>query len=141
MRDIFLLKLEDEERSIRSSISTDALTEPFKINTDKCDNFSVKVNLKLSNLPTSVNTVDPQVLLSDRLLREYGQLVQVKLARVVSIFEPTSYLYKQIKKQSCTCGLKRDTVVDINANVLKIFKNQVNYSTKMGQSMYYLIFA
>ena len=65
-------------------------------------------------------------------------MVQVKLARVVSVFEPTSYLYKQVKKQACTCNLgKRGTVVDTNANVLKIFKNQVNYSTKMGQSMYY----
>lgn len=28
-------------------------------------------------------------------------------------------------------------MVDVNNNVLKIFKNQVNYSTKMGQRMYY----
>ena len=59
-------------------------------------------------------------------------MVQVKLARVVSVFEPTSYLYKQIKRKSCSCNLREDTKVDINANVLKIFKNQVNYSTKMG---------
>ena len=96
--------------------------------------------MKLSNQPTAVNTIDPNVLLSDKLLREYGQLVQVKLARVVSIFEPTSYLYKQIKKKSCTCNLRNDTVVDVNNNVLKIFKNQVNYSTKMGQKMYYDIY-
>lgn len=30
-------------------------------------------------------------------------------------------------------------MTDTNANVLKIFKNQVNYSTKMGQKMYYEI--
>ena len=63
--------------------------------------------------------------------------MQVKLARVVSVFEPTSYLYKQIKKKSCNCNLKNHTIIDVNANVLKIFKNQVNYSTKMGQKMYY----
>ena len=39
------------------------------------DKFSVKVNLKLSNLPTAIDKVDPFVLLSDSLLREYGQLV------------------------------------------------------------------
>lgn len=92
----------------------------------------MKVNLKLSNLPTAISTVDPQVLLADKLLREYGQLVQVKLARVVSVFEPSSYLYKQIKKQACNCKIKDSTVIDTNANVLKIFKNQVNYSTKMA---------
>ena len=89
-----MLRLEDEERSLRSAISTAGLTDIFHLKKEGCSNFSVKVNLKLSNLPTAVNTVDPQVLLSDNLLREYGQLVQVKLARVVTVFEPTSYLYK-----------------------------------------------
>lgn len=59
VKDIFLLKLEDEERSILSAISANALAEPFRVKPDQCSNFSVKVNLKLSNLPTSVSTVDP----------------------------------------------------------------------------------
>jgi len=137
VREVFLLRLENEERSQRTQISISGLTNTFNLKKESCSNFSVKVNLKLSNLPTAVNTVDPQVLLSNTLLREYGQLVQVKLARVVTVFEPTSYLYKQIKRKTCSCLLRDETVIDVNSNVLKIFKNQVNYATKMGQKMYY----
>ena len=75
VREVFLLRLENEERQQRSQISIKGLTNTFQLKKESCCNFSVKVNLKLSNLPTAVSTVDPQVLLSNTLLREYGQLV------------------------------------------------------------------
>ena len=59
VKDVFLLKLEDEERALRASISTLGLTEPYHLHPDQSKNFSVKVNLKLSNYPTAINTVDP----------------------------------------------------------------------------------
>ena len=73
VREVFLLRVEDEERSLRAAFAPqNALTEKFHVKPEQCRNFSVKVNLKLSNYPMAVNSVDPQVLLSDKLLREYG---------------------------------------------------------------------
>jgi cytochrome c peroxidase len=60
----------------------------------------------------------------------------VKLARVVSVFEPAAFMYR---KQQCGCINAPTFVEDVNSNVLKIFKNQVAYSTKMGQNLYYEI--
>ena len=130
VKDIFQIKVENEENL--SFEESEMLQKSW-------ENFSVKVNLKLTNLPTAIDQVDPIVLLSDSLLREYGQLVQVKLARVVSVFEPSSYLYKTVKRRACNCEIKHQgtTITEVNSNMLKIFKNQVNYSTKMGKSLYY----
>ena len=75
VREVFLLRVEDEEQSLRTTFTPDALTDKFRLKPEEVKNFSVKVNLKLSNYPMAVNSVDPQVLLSDKLLREYGQLV------------------------------------------------------------------
>ena len=63
----------------------------------------------------------------------------MKLARVVSVFEPSSYLYKTVKRRACKCEVKHQgtTITEVNSNMLKIFKNQVNYSTKLGKSLYY----
>ena len=66
VKDIFQAKVENEENL--SFEESEMLQKSW-------DNFSVKVNLKLTNLPTAVDQVDPVVLLSDSLLREYGQLV------------------------------------------------------------------
>lgn len=95
VRDTFLLKLEEEEKKVRASVLRDF---NWRLPQSAWEHFSVKTNLKLSNFPLSVDRVNPSVLLRERLLREYGQLVQIKLARVVSVFEPSSYLYKQVKK-------------------------------------------
>ena len=91
VRDTFLLKLEEEEKKVRASVLRDF---SYRLPQAAWDHFSVKVNLKLSNFPVAVDRVDPSVLLRERLLREYGQLVQLKFARIVSVFEPSSYLYK-----------------------------------------------
>jgi hypothetical protein len=74
------------------------------------------------------------------LLREYGQLVNVKLARVVTTDEPSQFIYKRTKKQNCGCPNQPQTINEVKPNCLKIFKNQVNYNTKLGQSLYYDVF-
>lgn len=93
----------------------------------------------MANLPVVESNVDPKVLLGNPLLREYGQLVNLKLARVVSVFEPASYVSKVFRKRQCTCVNSPPFMIDKNDNVLKIFKNQVAYSTKMGKSLYYSV--
>jgi hypothetical protein len=84
-----------------------------------------------------VEQVNPSLLLNNSLLREHGQLVNLKLARVVSVFEPQAYLYSKIKRRQCSCKLSQEVILERNHNMLKIFKNQVNYSTKMGKNLYY----
>jgi len=63
--------------------------------------------------------------------------VQLKLARIVSVFEPAAYIYKRTKTRQCACHSSPQTIVEEKNNVLKILKNQANYSTKMGKSLYY----
>ena len=63
VKDIFGLKIQDEE-----NLDFEANELLMK----SWDKFSVKVNLKLTNLPYTIDQVDPVVLLSDSLLREYG---------------------------------------------------------------------
>lgn len=84
-------------------------------------------------------SIDPKVLLANPLLREYGQLVNLRLARVVSVFEPASYVAKVSRKRQCACVNSAPFVISKNDNVLKIFKNEVAYSTKMGKSLYYSV--
>lgn len=95
--------------------------------------------MKLANLPFADSTIDPAVLLANPLLREYGQLVNLKMARVVSVFEPASYVAKVTRRRQCGCVNSPAIQIDKNDNVLKIFKNQVAYSTKMGKSLYYSV--
>ena len=85
------------------------------------------------------STIDPKVLLGNPLLREYGQLVNLKMARVVSVFEPAAYVSKIYRRRQCGCTNTPAFKIDKNDNVLKIFKNQVAYSTKMGKSLYYSV--
>ena len=47
------------------------------------------------------------------------------------------YLHSKTHKPSCSCKNQTETKTEINSNPLKIFKNQVNYSTKMGKNLYY----
>ena len=49
----------------------------------------MKVDLKLKNLPFFVEAVTWDVLMKDSILREFGQLVNVKLVRIVAVHEPT----------------------------------------------------
>ena len=51
--------------------------------------MQLKVNLKLQNLPISVGEVSAKFLRNNDLVREYGQLVNLKLARVVSVSQPS----------------------------------------------------
>ncbi len=96
------------------------------------DKFQVRVDLKLKNLPTSVPEIEPRLLMHNSHLREYGNLVNVKLARVVHINEPCQFMYRRTKLQTCKCVNQPSVVYEQKLNALKIFKNQVNFSTKMG---------
>ena len=66
----------------------------------------------------------------------------MKLARVISVQEPTQFMYRRVKTRCCGCVVKDqpDTLVEVKQNCLKVFKNQVNYSTKLGTSLYYDVF-
>lgn len=79
--------------------------------------------MKLANLPTVNDSIDPKVLLANPLLRDYGQLVNLKLARVVSVFDPASYISRISKRRACSCVNAPLFVQDQNDNMLKIFKN------------------
>ena len=153
MREIFLLKLEEDSMMFRygarhsepeSQKSNDHIGKALKMMQNTSDKslkkkFTVKVNLKLANLPKVNDCIDPKVLLGNPLLREYGQLVNLKLARVVSVFQPASFMSKRYKRKQCACVNSPLFVEDKNDNILKIFKNQVTYSTKMGKSLYYSV--
>ena len=106
------------------------------------DKFSVRIDLRLKNFPQSLDSLTPHVLMANSLLREYGQLVNLKLARVVAVNEPSQFMYRRTKTRACSCVVKDQpaTVVEVKQNCLKVFKNQVNYSTKLGNSLYYDVF-
>ena len=66
-------------------------------------------------------------------------MIKLKLVRVVNVFSPSMYLYSKTYKSQCSCKNNKDTYIytERNTNPLKIFKNQVNYMTKLGKSLYY----
>ena len=97
----------------------------------------IKLNLRLSHFPYFISQVGPATLLGNSLLRNHGQLVSLKLARVVNVFQPHYYLYSKLHKRSCSCKSQPETFTQLNQNPLKIFKNQVSFSTKLGKHMYY----
>ena len=86
--------------------------------------------------------ISPQVLLSNALMREYGQLVNIKLTRVASVEEPTQFMQRRTKVRACTCTVKSqpDVKYEVKNNCLKVFKNQVSYTTKLANSLYYEVF-
>ncbi|CDW78228.1 UNKNOWN [Stylonychia lemnae] len=97
----------------------------------------IKLNLRISHFPYFINQIDPATLLSNSILRNHGQLIQLKLVRVLNVFQPSLYLYSKLYKRQCKCVHQPEIITEINTNPLKIFKNQVNYSNKMGKHLYY----
>ena len=57
----------------------------------------IRVNLKLTNYPDAVDHLSTEVLLKNSLLREYGQLLQIKLVRVLNVKEPSTFIYHKTK--------------------------------------------
>ena len=97
----------------------------------------VRLNLRLTHFPYGLDQVNPAVLLNNSLMRNHGQLMCMKLARVVNVFPPQDYLFSKIHYRACDCKLSPLTRPEVNSNPLKIFKNQVNYTTKLGKHLYY----
>lgn len=97
----------------------------------------LKLNLRLSHFPTSINRIDPQALLSNNLLQNHGQLQKIKFARVISVFPPASYILRILKERVCNCHMSPKELNEVNSNPLKIFKNFVNYVGPAGKNLYY----
>ena len=101
--------------------------------------LQIKLNLKLTHFPYSVKRIDPKALLSNNLLLNHGQLIKIKFARVVSVFPPSCYILRRLKKRMCKCHLSPLELNEVNNNPLKIFKNFVNYAAPSGgkKGLYY----
>eukprot|EP00347_Sterkiella_histriomuscorum_P018336 403345893 len=100
-------------------------------------NLLIKISLRLSHFPYALNQINPTALLSNSVLRNHGQLVQLKLVRVLNIFPVQLYLHSKIHKRVCMCTMQPEIFTQVNTNPLKIFKNQVNYTGKVGKHLYY----
>jgi len=100
--------------------------------------LNLKVNLRLTHFPTSIKRIDPKALLQNNLLQNHGQLVQIKFARVISVFPPSHYVLRRTKTRMCKCHMSQAEVTEVNNNPLKIFKNFVSYAGPQG-SMYYSV--
>ena len=72
--------------------------------------------------------IDPKALLNNQLLANYGQLVQIRFARIVSVFPPSMYIIRRSKKRMCECHLSPEEITEVNNNPLKIFKNFASYA-------------
>jgi hypothetical protein len=94
--------------------------------------LQIKLNLKLTHFPYSVKRIDPKALLSNNLLLNHGQLIKIKFARVISVFPPSCYILRRLKKRMCNCHLSPPELNEVNNNPLKIFKNLVNYAAPSG---------
>lgn len=88
---------------------------------DKC--LIIKLNLKLTHFPYALDQVNPAALLSNSIMRNHGQLVSIKLVRVVNVFPSQFYLHMRLFLRSCACQKSPETFVEVNSNPLKIFKN------------------
>jgi hypothetical protein len=97
----------------------------------------IKLNLRLTHFPYALSQVDPRALQANSIMRNHGQLVGIKLARVVNVMASSLYLHSKLFLRACACPSSPDTLVEMNSNPLKIFKNQVNYTTKLGRHLYY----
>lgn len=105
--------------------------------------LQIKLNLKLSHFPNCVKRIDPKALLSNNLLLNHGQLVQIKFARVISVFPSSCYILRRLKKRMCQCHMSPLEINEVNNNPLKIFKNFANYAApaanKQSGGLYYSV--
>lgn len=97
----------------------------------------IKLNLRLTHFPYALDQVNPATLLTNSTMRNHGQLISIKLARVVNTFPPQFFLHSKLYVRSCRCLGSPEKIVEVNQNPLKIFKNQVNFSSRMGKHLYY----
>ncbi len=99
--------------------------------------LQIRLNLRLTHFPYALAQINPAALLSNALLRNHGQLVGLKLARVVNVFPQQVYLRSKLHMRACHCSSSPETYLEVNQNPLKIFKNQVSYSSRLGKHLYY----
>ena len=90
----------------------------------------LKVNLKLTHYPACARRIDPQTLLSNNLLKTQGLLFQIRFARVISVFPPSCYILRRLKKKTCKCSRAQEFISESNDNPLKIFKNFSTFAAK-----------
>ena len=78
------------------------------------DTLVVKVNLRLTHFPYAIEQVNPAALLNNSTMRNHGQLISIKLARVVNIFPPQYYLYSKVYQRACHCQNSPPQIIDYN---------------------------
>jgi hypothetical protein len=88
------------------SLSQDGQNQSLDSNVQNLkNNLVIQLNLKLSHFPNSVRKIDQKALLSNNLLLNHGQLINLKFVRVISKSQPSSYLFRRLKKRSCNCQM------------------------------------
>lgn len=101
------------------------------------ENLAVKVHLKLMNFPFAEERLEAHELLRSPYMRTHGQLVALKLARVVSVCQPSLYVESKTFKQLCTCVHSPPYVHKANCNPIKIFRNSTSEFNACMKTQYY----
>jgi hypothetical protein len=87
------------------------------------ENLQIRLFLKLTHFPCSEERLDAAVLLKSPQLRSHGQLVALKLSRVLSVFPPQFFIQSKTYKRVCDCERSHPFIYKVNDNPMKLFRN------------------